>query len=314
MGLGDSMIKVRALLVTLLLVAPSLAFCQETKQADLESTLWDVDQQWLCNGPYQKPYKECVKFRSHYWVDGFFEVQSAGTLRNKEEMVATQSAADPVHGVHPFPADFKLVAVYGDIALGTDHTDFQTVRPDGKLAFTSDSHCLRVFVKQNGEWRPAGAALVPVVPPAEGNFKTQGAVSTRSPDEKLEKELANIDQKWMEAVRTGKVDYLKQLYTDKWVEILAWIPTFVLTKPAAMERVAHLNFKLGEGIFPDQFRLMSVYGDVALATDRRMRKVLDAKGNLVSTAHRALIVFVKENGQWKVAADAAVPIMSAEKD
>jgi len=26
----------------------------------------------------------------------------------------------------------------------------------------------------------------------------------------------------------------------------------VLTKPAAMERVAHLNFKPGEGIFVDQ--------------------------------------------------------------
>ena len=305
------MTRVRVLIVAALLAAPSFALCQDAKPANLESTLWDVDQQWLCDGPYQKPYKECVKFRSQYWVDGFFEVQSAGTLRNKEEMVATQSAADPVRGVHPFPADFKLVTVYGNIALGTDHTDFQTARPDGKLAFTSDSHCLRVFVKQNGEWRPAAAALVPVIPPAEGNFKTMGAVSTKSPDEKLEKELADLDQKWMEAVRAGKVEYLKSLYTEKWVEIIAWIPTVVLTKPAAMERVAHLNFKPGEGIFPDQFRLMAVYGDVALAADRRMRKITDAGGNLVSTAHRALIVFVKENGQWKVAADAAVPILEA---
>jgi ketosteroid isomerase-like protein len=305
------MARFPAIIIVALLAWPSLAAAQEAKQANLESTLWDVDQQWLCDGPYQKPYPECVKFRSQYWVDGFFEVQSAGTLRNKQEMVATQSAADPVRGVHPFPADFKLVTVYGNIAIGTDHTDFQTARPDGKLAFTSDSHCLRVFVKQNGEWRPAAAALVPVIPPTEGNFKTQGAVSTKSPDEKLEKELADLDQKWMEAVRTAKVDYLKQLYTDKWVEIIAWIPTVVLAKPAAMERVAHLNFKPGEGIFPDQFRLMAVYGDVALASDRRMRKLMDAGGTMVSTAHRALIVFVKENGQWKVAADAAVPILEA---
>ena len=305
------MTRVRAMIVAILLAAPSFAFCQNTEPANLESTLWDVDQRWLCDGPYQKPYPECVKSRSQYWVDGFFEVQSAGTLRNKEEMVATQSAADPVRGVHPFPADFKLVAVYGNIALGTDHTDFQTPRPDGKLAFTSDSHCLRVFVKQNGEWRPAAAALVPVIPPSEGNFKMQGAASTKSPDEKVEKELADLDQKWMEAVRTGKVEYLKQLYTEKWVEILAWIPTVVLTKPAAMERVAKLNFKPGEGIFPDQFRLMAVYGDVALASDRRVRKIMGAGGNLTSTTHRALLVFVKENGQWKVAADAAVPVLEA---
>ena len=306
------MTRIRAIVVAMLLAMPAMAAAQDSKQTSLENTLWDVDQQWLCDGPYQKPYAECVKFRAGYWVDKFFEVQSAGTLRNKEEMVTSQSAADPVRGVHPFPADFKLVAVYGDVALGTDHTDFQTARADGKLAFTSDSHCLRVFVKQNGEWRPAAAALVPVIPPSEANWKMTGAASTKSPDEKLEKELAEIDLKWMDAVRTTKLDYLKQMYAEKWFEILGWIPTVVLTKPAALARVAKLNYKPGEGLFADQFKLMAVYGDVALATDRRIRKLIDASGTLVSTPHRALLVFVKENGQWKVAADAAVPMMATE--
>ncbi len=304
--------RVRVWVVAMLLAVPAVAAAQEAKQASLENTLWDVDQQWLCDGPYQKPYAECVKFRSNYWVDGFFEVQSGGTLRNKEEMVATQAAANPVSGVRPFPADFRLMAVYGDVALGTDHTDFKTARPDGTVPFTSDSHCVRVFVRVNGTWRPAAAGLVPVIPPTEANYKTSGAVSTKSPDEKLEKELSEIDQKWMDAVRTAKVDYLRQMYADKWFEIIAWVPTVVLTKPAAMERVAHLNYKPGEGLFADQFRLMSVYGDVALATDRRIRKIADASGKIVSTPHRALLVFVKENGQWKAAADAAVPIMGAE--
>src|SRR5579871_4915444 len=189
------MIRVQVLILGACLVFPAIAGAQHMQDANLENTLWDVDQQWLCDGPYQKPYAECVKFRSNYWAPGFFEVQSAGTLRNKEEMVASQSAANPATGVRPFPADFKLVAVYGDVAIGTDHTDFQTLRPDGKYAFTSDSHCLRVFVKQNGEWRPAAAGLVPVIPPTEGNAKNMGAITTKSPDEKLEKELSEIDQK-----------------------------------------------------------------------------------------------------------------------
>ena len=300
------------LAVPAVLCLPAVGAAQESKQASLENTLWDVDQQWLCDGPYQKPYAECVKFRSNYWVDGFFEVQSGGTLRNKEEMVASQSAANPVTGVRPFPADFRLMAVYGDIALGTDHTDFKTSKPDGTIPFTSDSHCLRVFVKLNGVWRPAAAALVPVIPPTEANFKMTGAVSTKSPDEKLEKELSAIDQKWMESVRTAKTDYLKDMYADKWFEIIGWVPTVVLNKPMALERVAHLNYKPGEGLFADQLRLMSVYGDVAIATDRRIRKIADESGKIVSTPHRALIVFVKEKGQWKVAADAAVPTMAAE--
>jgi ketosteroid isomerase-like protein len=301
-------------MVVAALALPLMAAAQGANKASLEKTLWDVDQQWLCDGPYQKPYQDCVKFRSTYWVDGFFEVQSAGTLRNKSDMVATQSAANPATGVRPYPADFKLVAVYGNgtIAVATDHTDFKTMRPGGDYAFTADSHCLRVFVKQNGEWRPAAAGLVPVIPPTEVNTKMTGAQSTKSPDEKLEKELAGLDQKWMDSVRAAKVDFLKQSYTDDWVEILAWNPTVVLTKPGAMERVPKLNFKPGEGIFPDEFKLMSVYGDVAIASDRRTRKLMNASGTLVSTVHRALLIFVKENGQWKIAGDAVVPIMAAE--
>ncbi|HLJ25065.1 MAG TPA: nuclear transport factor 2 family protein [Candidatus Acidoferrales bacterium] len=306
------MIRLQAMVVAVLLAFPALAAAQESAQKNLENTLWDVDQQWLCDGPYQKPYVECAKFRSHYWADGFFEVQSGGTLRNKEEMVATQAAANPATGVRPYPGDFKLLAVYGDVALGTDRTDFQTLRPDGTYAFTADSHCLRVFVKVNGTWRPAAAALVPVIPPTEASAKTSGAKSTRSPDEKLEKQLGEIDQQWMEAVRTGKVEYLKQMYAEKWFEILGWLPTVVLTKPAAMQRVAHLNFKPGEGLFPEDFKLMAVYGDVALGTDRRIRKMTNAGGTIVSTPNRALIVFVKENGQWKIAADAAVPTIATE--
>ena len=310
--------RVRVWIVAMLLAVPAVlglpavGAAQEAKQTSLENTLWDVDQQWLCDGPYQKPYPECVKFRSNYWVDGFFEVQSGGTLRNKEEMVASQSAADPAKGVRPYPADFRLMAVYGDVALGTDHTDFKTIRPDGSYAFTSDSHCLRVFVRQNGVWRPGAAALVPVIPPTEASAKMTGAASTKSPDEKLEKELAEMDQKWMEAVRTAKTDYVKENYAEKWFEILGWLPTVVLTKPMSMERVAHLNFKPGEGIFVDQFKLMAVYGNVALATDRRIRKIADANGTIVSTPHRALLVFVKEKGQWKIAADAAVPTIATE--
>ena len=304
--------SIRVWIVAMLLVVPAFAAAQEAKQANLEDTLFDVDQQWLCDGPYQKPYLECVKFRGQYWAERFFEVQSAGTLRNREEMVAQQMAVNPAAGAKAFPADFKLVAVYGDVALGTDHTDFQSVGADGKYAFTSDSHCLRVFVRQNGVWRPAAAAIVPVIPTGQGSAKGTGAASTKSPDEKVEKELSEIDQKWMEAVRTAKVDYLKQMYADKWFEILGWLPTVVITKQAAMERVAHLNFKPGEGLFPDQFRLLALYGDVALATDRRIRKIADAHGTIVSTPNLALLVFLKEKGQWKIAADAAVPTRVAE--
>ncbi|MGH9681381.1 MAG: nuclear transport factor 2 family protein [Candidatus Acidiferrales bacterium] len=306
------MTKVRIGIVAMLLMVPALAKAQEAKKMSLQDTLFDVDQKWLCSGPYQMPFKECVKSRSEYWVPGFFEVQSSGTFRNKEEMVAQQSAADQEHIVRPYPADFKFVAQYGDVAIGTDHTDFKTIQPDQSFKFTADSHCLRVLVKYNGEWRPAAAGLVPVIPPSEAATKNTGATTTRTPDAKLEKELAAFDQKWLEAVRTGNVKYIDQIYTDKWAEILGWDPTSVLFKEDAMKRIPKLNFKPGEGLFADQFKLMSVYGNVALASDRRVRKMRDAGGNLTSTDYRTVLVFVKEGGQWKVAADALIPIMGAK--
>jgi ketosteroid isomerase-like protein len=307
------MMKVHALFIAMIMTVPSLAFGQQAKQSNLEDVLWDVEQQWLCTGPYQKPYQDCVQFRSKYWVDGFFEVQSPGTLRNKSEMVTVQSAASATEAVRPFPADFKLVAVYGDVAVGTDHTDFKSMGPNGKLTFTAGSHVLRVFVRQDGQWRPAAAALVPVIPPGPSSAAHTGAVSTKSPDEKLEKQLEEIEQKWMDAVNNKKVDYLKELFTDRWVEIVGWDPTVVLTKAVTMDRVAKLKYKTGEGVFPDQFKLMAVYGNVALASDRRTRKWTDEDGQPAVTPHRSLLIFVKQNGQWKSAGGALVPIATPKQ-
>ena len=80
-------------------------------------------------------------------------------------MIAMQTAAANTHtpGVGPYPHDFKLMAVYGNVALATDQTDFKTADGNGKLATTSHTRVLRMFVKERGTWRPAGAAIVPIV-------------------------------------------------------------------------------------------------------------------------------------------------------
>ena len=132
---------------------------------ELEKTLWDVDQQWLCSAgatPYNKDYKECVEFRNQFWTDQFFEISIKGKVQTKAEMVAAQRAAHPSKGVGPHPDDFKLMAVYGNFALATDHTVFKAADASGKIGVTDEATVLRMFVKLNGKWVPAGAALVPV--------------------------------------------------------------------------------------------------------------------------------------------------------
>jgi hypothetical protein len=133
---------------------------------ELEKTLSDVNQQWLCAGPYQKPKaKDCVKFRSQYWVDQFFEIYPNGQVMTKAAMVESQSKAadehpDAAHDTGPNPQEFQLRAVYGNIALATDHTIFKAVDANGKLYVTGEARILRIFVKEDGKWRPASAALV----------------------------------------------------------------------------------------------------------------------------------------------------------
>jgi hypothetical protein len=166
---------VTCLLAMMCLSALAIAQEPETKNAasgqgklQLEKLLWGVEQEWLCssgNGLHHKDYKDCVNFRSTFWPDTFFEISAKGQVQTKKQMIASQMAAAPMHvpGVGPYPHDFKLMAVYGDVALATDVTDFKTADASGKLSFTSNTTVLRMFVKQNGEWRPAGAALVPLV-------------------------------------------------------------------------------------------------------------------------------------------------------
>lgn len=133
-------------------------------RAALEKELWDADQQWLCSsgaGPYHKDYKECIEFRSQYWTNQFFEISPEGQVQTKTQMIATQRAAHPSPGVGPYPDDFKLMAVYGNFALATDHTRLKRQSADGKIS-EIEVRVLRMFAKESGKWRPAGAALVPI--------------------------------------------------------------------------------------------------------------------------------------------------------
>jgi hypothetical protein len=135
------------------------------KNTNLEKELWDVDQQWMCNAPdmpYYKPDKACVEFRRQNWTDQFFEISNKAQVRTKAEMIAEQSAPDYLSNIIPHADQFKLRAVYGNFALATDHTVVKTRDANGKLAILRENLVLRMFAKENGSWRPAGAVQVPM--------------------------------------------------------------------------------------------------------------------------------------------------------
>lgn len=193
------MTRVRVLAVIALMAASSPVFAQETFKpgtkawTDLENTLRDANLKWLCQGKYYKPMRQdCVDLRAKYWDDQFFEMNPGpNTTQTKAQMVEAQTAGaktypDVVRGEGPNPTEFRLMSVYnnGTFAMAVDHTlfkirlnaqgkpDFDHVAPNnrtdhwyldenGKLAVVREVTYARVFVKKDGEWRPAVGASSP---------------------------------------------------------------------------------------------------------------------------------------------------------
>ena len=135
---------------------------------ELEKQLADINDQWVCAHKYHKNHaQDCVDFKNHIWPSTFFEVSRQGEVTDKQEMVKRQTATATAHPVSPGdagpnPQDFKLMAVYGSVALATDRTVFKVADASGKIAISDQATVLRIFVRQNGKWVPAAAALVPV--------------------------------------------------------------------------------------------------------------------------------------------------------
>jgi len=165
---------IRVLFVVALMAVPSLGSAQDSMKkgdkawTDLEKQLADINDQWVCAHKYHKNHaQDCVDFKNSIWPDKFFEISRQGEVTDKQEMVKRQTATATAHPVSPGdagpnPQDFKLMAVYGNVALATDHTVFKAADASGKIVVTDEATVLRIFVKLNGKWVPAGAALVPV--------------------------------------------------------------------------------------------------------------------------------------------------------
>lgn len=196
------MAKVGLVCLFVLLATASAASAQESiKKGDkawteLEATLREANLKWLCQGKYYKPKRQdCVDARAKYWDDQFFEMNpGASGTQTKAQMVAGQTEGaktypDVVRGEGPNPTEFTLMSVYnhGTFAMAVDHTlfkirlnaqgqpDFEHVSPfnrtdhwylddTGKLAVVREVTYARVFVKKNGEWRPAVGASSPRPP------------------------------------------------------------------------------------------------------------------------------------------------------
>jgi hypothetical protein len=126
----------------------------------LEKELFAIELKWM-KAEYDKN-KDGVDGMGKLWTGDFFDVLPDGSVVNKQEMMDLMAKADRKPGTGAFPDHFKLRAVYGNVALATDHTILKGVDAKGNIVVVREMGVLRMFVREKGKWKVAGAGLVPI--------------------------------------------------------------------------------------------------------------------------------------------------------
>jgi ketosteroid isomerase-like protein len=95
------------------------------------------------------------------FAENFVEIHPGGFIVNKQQQL--DQIRDPqviLNEIHP--DDIQVRYVSADVAVLTDTT---TIRGESAgVKYNGPQRVIRVFVKQNGRWRAAGAGIVPIAP------------------------------------------------------------------------------------------------------------------------------------------------------
>jgi hypothetical protein len=116
---------------------------------------WQIEQEWL-----KAEHDQKMDSLRDLWTDQFFDILPGGVQITKQAMLKCLAAGTPKPGSGAFPDSFKLEAVYGNVAVATDHTTLRDLGPA-----TGEYRVLWMFVKEKGKWKVADAALVRIVAP-----------------------------------------------------------------------------------------------------------------------------------------------------
>ena len=288
------------------------AIAQETTQkskvaasrSNLEQQLWKLDQQWLDAVQNRK-----MGFLDQMWTSRFVEILPGGKVVTKADQMQMLSKKPRQPGTGSTRDDFQLRAVYGNVALATDHMTQKGTKAYGH-DITGGYRVVRVFVKENGKWRAAESALCRIGLPPSGTANLQASAASEASESHtgLEQQLWQIDQEWLESARNQKLDVLRQLWTREFFEVLPG--GRAVTKSELMDLISKAHSGPNIGAFPDDFKLRAVYGNFAIATDHTTLKGAVLPGRRDAGEYRVVRFFVKENGKWRVAGAGLVAIAS----
>jgi ketosteroid isomerase-like protein len=146
-----------AVIVCLMIASGAVALGQSAKKVaaeDVKETAAILDHIWL-----DAAHNRDTETMAWLFADNFVEVHPGGDIVDKKEQIA--QIEDPQRAnLELHPDDIQVRYASPDVAVLTDVTTIRGL--SGGVNYNGKQRVIRVFVKQNGRWRAAGAGIVPI--------------------------------------------------------------------------------------------------------------------------------------------------------
>jgi len=143
--------------IVLIIASGAVALGQASKKAaaageDVAATIAIMDHIWL-----DLAHNRDAGTLNWLFADDFVEVHPGGFIVNKQQQI--DQIMDPQRTLNELhPDDIEVRYVSPDVAVLTDTTTIKG--SSGGVTYNGPQRVIRVFVKQHGRWRAAGAGIV----------------------------------------------------------------------------------------------------------------------------------------------------------
>lgn len=138
-----------------------------------------------------------------------------------------------------------------------------------------------------------------------GQGKSQPA-DKKAPSEQVQQSLITLDKQWGEAAAKGDNATLNKILADSFMGVGDKGEMLGKQEQVAATTATTSNIK-NASYTADEYKFQSLAPDVIVMTHRATTKGTQ-DGKEVTEAHRSLHVFQKQGGQWRVVANAQLPI------
>ncbi len=129
----------------------------KAEAANVAETVSILDHVWL-----DAAHNRDTGTMAWLFSDGFVEVHPGGQIVNKAQQIAQIKNPDR-ENLKLYPSNIQVRYVAPDVAVMTDITHIEG--ESGGIKYNGQYRVIRVFVKQQGRWRAAGAGIAHITSP-----------------------------------------------------------------------------------------------------------------------------------------------------